>query len=104
MRSEQEILELIRNTARSDDRIRAVIMNGSRTNPNAPRDIFQDFDVVYVVTEVESFIADHTWIHRFGELMMLQMSETIQDPLPENLTITGIFRGMGNQVQIGHIG
>ena len=47
MRSEQEMLELIVNTARHDDRIRAVIMNGSRANPNAPRDFFQDFDIVY---------------------------------------------------------
>ena len=51
MRSEQEILDLIVNTARDDERIRAVIMNGSRVNPNAPRDVFQDFDVVYLVWE-----------------------------------------------------
>lgn len=84
MRSEQEILELILDTAKSDERIRTVIMNGSRTNPNAPRDIFQDFDIVYLVTEVESFMADHAWIHRFGELMVLQMPEAMQDPPPEN--------------------
>jgi aminoglycoside 6-adenylyltransferase len=84
MRSEQEILELVLNTAKGDDRIRAVIMNGSRTNPNAPRDIFQDFDIVYLVTEVESFIAEHTWIHCFGELMVLQMPEAMQDPPPQN--------------------
>ena len=27
-------------------------MNGSRANPNAPRDIFQDYDIVYVVEEL----------------------------------------------------
>jgi aminoglycoside 6-adenylyltransferase len=84
MRSEQEILELILSTAKNDDRIRAVIMNGSRTNPNAPRDIFQDFDILYLVTEVAPFTDDHTWIHRFGELMILQMPEAMQDPPPEN--------------------
>jgi len=84
MRSEQEILELILNTAKNDDRIRAVIMNGSRTNPNAPRDIFQDFDILYLVTEVTPFTDDHTWIHRFGELMILQMPEAMQDPPPQN--------------------
>jgi len=84
MRSEQEILELILNTAKSDDRIRAVIMNGSRTNPNALRDILQDFDILFLVTEVASYTADHTWIHRFGELMILQMPEAMQDPPPEN--------------------
>ncbi len=84
MRSEQEMLELIVNTARNDDRIRAVIMNGSRTNPNAPRDIFQDFDIVYVVTDVTSFRADPDWIQRFGEIMILQMPEAMHDPPPEN--------------------
>jgi aminoglycoside 6-adenylyltransferase len=84
MRSEQEILELILTTAKNDDRIRAVILNGSRTNPNAPRDIFQDFDILYLVTEVEPFTNDHTWIHRFGELMILQMPETMQDPPAQN--------------------
>jgi aminoglycoside 6-adenylyltransferase len=84
MRSEQEILELILTTAEHDDRIRAVIMNGSRTNPNAPRDIFQDFDILYLVTAVEPFTADHTWIQRFGELLMVQMPEAMHDPPPRN--------------------
>lgn len=84
MRSEQEILELILNTAKNDDRIRAVIMNGSRANPNAPQDRFQDFDILYLVTEIEPFTTDSTWIYRFGELMILQMPEAMQDPPPEN--------------------
>ncbi len=84
MRSEQEMLELIMNTARNDDRIRAVIMNGSRVNPEARRDIFQDFDIVYLVTEVKAFRDDPTWINRFGELMILQMPEAMEDPPPMN--------------------
>lgn len=84
MRSEQEMLELIMNTARNDDRIRAVIMNGSRVNLEARRDIFQDFDIVYLVTEVDPFRDDPTWIDRFGELMILQMPEAMEDPPPVN--------------------
>ncbi|HEY7493353.1 MAG TPA: aminoglycoside 6-adenylyltransferase [Candidatus Tectomicrobia bacterium] len=84
MRSEQEVLDIILTTAKNDGRIRAVILSGSRTNPNAPRDIFQDFDILYLVTEVASFIADHTWIQRFGELMIVQMPETMHDPPPQN--------------------
>ena len=66
MRSEQEMYELIVNTAQNDDRIRAVIMNGSRANPNAARDVFQDFDIVYIVSDVSSFKHDPNWIKRFG--------------------------------------
>ena len=83
MRSKTEMLELILATARDDDRIRAVILNGSRVNPNIEPDIFQDFDIAYLVTAVEPFTRDHTWIGRFGERMILQMPETMQDPPPD---------------------
>jgi aminoglycoside 6-adenylyltransferase len=84
MRSEQEMLELIVETAKKDERIRAVIMNGSRTNPNAPKDIFQDFDIVYIVTDVTAFKYAYAWLKRFGELMIMQMPEDMQDPPPSN--------------------
>ncbi len=84
MRSEQEMFELIVNTAKNDARIRAVIMSGSRVDPNARRDIFQDFDIVYLVTDVACFTDDHTWINRFGEIMILQMPEAMEDPPPMN--------------------
>lgn len=82
MRSEQEIIELILATARDDERIQAVIMNGSRANPNAPRDIFQDFDIVYIVTDVTPFKNNYEWIERFGEIMIMQMPEEMRDPPP----------------------
>ena len=84
MRSEQEMLELIVNTAKDDERIRAVIMNGSRANPNAQRDIFQDFDIVYLVTDILPFKNNPAWINQFGELMILQMPEAMKDPPPKN--------------------
>lgn len=84
MRSEREMLELIVETAKNDDRIRAVIMNGSRASPNAPRDIFQDFDIVYIVTDVAAFKHNYQWIKRFGEIMIMQMPEDFQDPPPNN--------------------
>jgi len=84
MRSEQEMLELIVGTARDDEQIRAVIMNGSRANPNAPRDSFQDFDIVYIVTEVSSFKRDSNWIKRFGEMMILQMPDDMRNPPPSD--------------------
>jgi len=84
MRSEREMMELIVDTARNDERVRAVIMNGSRTNPNAPRDPFQDFDIVYLVTDVAPFKDNYDWIKRFGEIMILQVPEEMQDPPPSN--------------------
>jgi len=72
MRSEQEMFDLIVRFAKKDKRIRAVYMNGSRTNPNVPSDVFQDYDIVYVVTETSTFIKDEKWINRFGDLLMVQ--------------------------------
>jgi aminoglycoside 6-adenylyltransferase len=83
MRSEREMLDLIVNTARVDERVRAVVMNGSRVNPTVPKDFFQDYDVVYLVTEKESFLADPGWIKVFGELMILQLPDEMSDPPPE---------------------
>lgn len=75
MRTEKEMIDLIMNTAKEDERIRAVIMNGSRVNPNVKRDCFQDYDIMYVVKDIQSFTSNHNWIHRFGEIMIVQMPE-----------------------------
>ncbi|RDU23668.1 aminoglycoside 6-adenylyltransferase [Anaerosacchariphilus polymeriproducens] len=75
MRTEQEMYHLILETANQDERILAVYMNGSRTNVNVPEDIFQDFDIVFVVNETASFINDKIWIRRFGEILYMQYPE-----------------------------
>lgn len=72
MRTEKEMFDLILSTAREDERILAVYLNGSRTNPNAPKDVFQDYDIVYVVKETKSFREDRTWIDRFGQRLFMQ--------------------------------
>lgn len=79
MRSEEEIINLILHVAKTDDRIRTVLLNGSRANPNVTKDVFQDFDIVYIVREIDSFTRDKNWIDVFGERLILQ--------LPEEMTI-----------------
>lgn len=87
MRGEREMTALILDFAERDDRIRAVIMGGSRANPTAWRDEFQDFDIAYLVTDVSSFTQNHEWISVFGELMILQMPDLMSTgkriPRPE---------------------
>jgi len=78
------MLDLIIDTARNDDRVRVVIMNGSRTSPNAPKDCFQDYDIVYIVQRLKSFMSDHSWIDLFGNLIMVQMPETHELIAPIN--------------------
>ncbi len=79
MRNEEQMLDLIVRTAQEDARIRAAFLQGSRTNPNAPRDLFQDYDVIYVVGETRSFREDRRWIDRFGERLYMQYPEENPD-------------------------
>ncbi len=72
MRSETVIYKLLLDIAEADERILAVYMNGSRTNKNVPKDIFQDYDVVYVVEETRPFIEDKDWILKFGTILYMQ--------------------------------
>lgn len=72
MRNESDMYRLFLDIAKEDGRILAVYMNGSRTNVNAPKDIFQDYDIVFVVTQTGPFIEDKNWIHRFGTILYMQ--------------------------------
>lgn len=78
MRSEKKMMDLIMDTAKKDDRIRAVILGGSRANPNAKKDFFQDYDIIYVVKNIDTFTCDQNWIDIFGEMMILQMPKSME--------------------------
>ncbi len=80
MRSQEEMFSLILGVAQADERIRAVVMNGSRANPNARRDCFQDYDIGYIVRDVAPFYNNLDFIEVFGERLMLQMPETMRWP------------------------
>ena len=83
MRTEQEMMALILSVAKQDDRVKVVGMNGSRVNKNAPKDMFQDYDIVYVVDDMLSFIDDPTWVDVFGKRIIMQMPEAMEMFPPE---------------------
>ena len=72
MLTEETVFKRILQTAKENPKIRAVYMNGSRTNPNAPKDRFQDYDIVYIVEDTKPFIEDKKWLDDFGERYMMQ--------------------------------
>lgn len=72
MRTEKEMYQIIMDTARTDDRVLAAYLKGSRTNPHVPGDIYQDFDIMYVVKETESFCSDLSWMAPFGKIILKQ--------------------------------
>jgi aminoglycoside 6-adenylyltransferase len=75
MRNSTVMQSLIVDFAEKDDRVRAVLLNGSRANPETQPDIYQDFDIVYVVKNIEEFTIDHSWITAFGNVFIQQLPD-----------------------------
>ena len=71
MRTEIEMFDVILQTAKVLQVV-AVAMSGSRTNPKAPKDEFQDYDVVYVVDDLDNLTSALSWLDQFGTRIIEQ--------------------------------
>jgi aminoglycoside 6-adenylyltransferase len=65
-------MHLILGFARDRDDVRAVVMTGSRANPKATQDRFQDYDITYLVEDVAPYRQNWQIPLYFGEIMILQ--------------------------------
>ena len=70
-RSEVQMLRLILQVAQNIQ-VEAVTMSGSRTDTKAPKDEFQDYDVVYVVEDLDNLTSDLSWLDQFGTRIIEQ--------------------------------
>lgn len=75
MRTAQQVLDQLLAFAKEEDAVRAVVMNGSRVNPNVKKDVFCDYDVVFFTADPRRFLDDQDWIARFGQLVILQQND-----------------------------
>ena len=71
MRTETEMFDVMLQTAKVIQ-VDAVAMSGSRTNPKALKDEFQDYDVLYVVDDLDNLTRDLSWLDRFGKRIIEQ--------------------------------
>ena len=71
MRTETEILDILIKTAKNL-KVKAVAMSGSRACPKAPKDEFQDYDVVYIVDDFDNLTSDLSWLDQFGKRIIEQ--------------------------------
>lgn len=78
MREENEMMNLFKNIVMNDDTIRLSILEGSRTNTNIPKDDFQDYDISFFVTNMESYKKDDLWLEVFGDLIFMQKPEDME--------------------------
>lgn len=81
MRNEQEMMDLILGVAKADERIRAVLLVGSRANPAVPKDNYQDYDITYFVADIAPFYNNPAWVEAyFGTPLIMQMPEAMRYP------------------------
>lgn len=74
-------MELIISVAEGDERIRAVLLSGSRANPAVPKDFYQDYDITYFVEDITPFYNNPAWVEaRFGKPLIMQMPEAMRYP------------------------
>ena len=71
MRTDQEMLDLILQIAKKLQ-VDAVALSGSRTNQKIQTDEFQDYDVVYIVDDLDYLTSDLSWLPQFGERIVEQ--------------------------------
>ena len=71
MRTETEMLDAISQIAKSLQ-VEAVALSGSRTDTKAPKDEFQDYDVVYVVDDLDNLTRNFSWLDQFGKRIIEQ--------------------------------
>ena len=81
MRGADEIIKLILKAASEDELVRAVVLSGSRANPEVPEDMYQDYDVCFYVTDIKPFYNRPDWITaKFGRPLIMQMPEAMRYP------------------------
>jgi aminoglycoside 6-adenylyltransferase len=79
MRTEQEVMDLILSVANSDERIRGVMLGGSRADSSIPKDQYQDYDIGFAVTDMKPFYNNPAWVEeKFGKPLIMQMPETLR--------------------------
>lgn len=73
------MIDLILNVANSDERIRGVMLVGSRANASVPKDCYQDYDISFAVTDMKPFFNNPSWAEeKFGKPVIMQMPETLR--------------------------
>lgn len=100
-RSEEEIYKLILDTAEADERVRFVVLEGSRANPHAKKDPFQDFDIIYGVFDIKPFVNNINWIEKFGERMVMQQPDDMFGEKASNYKYTYLMQFVdGNRIDL----
>ncbi len=73
---QSNVIEKLVRWGEAEPLLRAAILTSSRAIPHAHRDRFSDYDVILILTNIDSFFADRSWLDAFGSVLALY-----RDPL-----------------------
>ena len=76
-----EILTKIIKFAQTQKDIQYVIQNGSRVNPSVTPDVYADYDIIFGCKNTQKYIDNTEWMNEFGELLILQHNEFLENNL-----------------------
>jgi len=68
---EDGIIRRLIEWAEERDTVRAMLLTSTRTSPDARVDLFSDYDVILVVTDIHPFFADRAWLEDFGRVLVV---------------------------------
>jgi aminoglycoside 6-adenylyltransferase len=69
--SQDPVIQRLIQWGEAQTAVRAMVLTSSRTNPNAPVDLFSDYDVILAVTDIGPFFEDRTWLGDFGKVLVV---------------------------------
>jgi aminoglycoside 6-adenylyltransferase len=73
---QSNVIEKLVRWGEAEPLLRAAILTSSRAIPHAHTDRFSDYDVILILTNIDSFFADRSWLDAFGSVLALY-----RDPL-----------------------
>ena len=101
VRSEKDIVGVILGFAQDRDDVRAAVITGSRTNPAASPDRFQDYDITYLVEDVTPYRQNRQVPQYFGEVMILQTPDDMGEPPRSAASYSFLMQFMdGNRIDL----
>lgn len=75
---------------RSD--VRAMLLTSTRAVPGASVDAYSDFDVIAVVSDVESLAADTRWLAAFDQVLVEYWDPLKSDPVTGSVWVGSVVQ------------
>ena len=67
---DRDILAVVTNWAEKNESVRAALLTGSRTNPDASVDFLSDYDIELFVDDLTPFLQSDDWLNAMGTIVV----------------------------------